>query len=826
MSTEGAALSHLRDVYYILTHDLSDVDLDTLATRILANPLDANTAGEIAPVVSKLASTMLLYNSSVEAADQLSKTGIRGSLIMTVLVWIILCLICIAVLSGLAYIGWNQLKVKTEPVLVLVPLIGKVFLAGMVSMTFMITWLFLLQAKRKALVHNQDVLKVGFWKIHNLVGSAFAMRFEAAVQQGTLAAFVDNQSSYHNQGSTISPGKDCEDDKDEGDPTPDCTRIIDPCGTTVQSLVSILLAACPNEVNNMLTTLQVIKAEGIDGYDRTALWKSISSGIEAIRRTISISADADTADISIPERVPNGAATTVTTLFPTIPTTATTLVSTTILAMLQTAPVKTLATARTPNPTQMKLYMAAMVVNIVATIQPLTYSLDIGNYRSVLDASMSNYYGTAYPSIRSQLMSVLTQVQQTIDVTPATPAALLVTSSILPVMQSSNVLALSSVVTADKDQLMKNTAKMTLYIDAMMGKILKVVQALPYKMNINDYRQTIDTSMSTYYGTSYPSLRFELLAVLTQVQRAVEARPPAAIQMYVDAPTMAARVQAMGAPAWSDIVLGADTTRAAVRSFLSRFKLPVHQPDLGLRISTMVSVIMTLAGFVLLMMYITDILGQLYTSSIDKQVAARYIVVAACVYALATVTVGAMIGRIKIKSTHNWESLNRNGQILAYSLDTTEASAVKIEGESQITSTDTQAYIDAATATLQAYDACNSITDGASSMPFPMMDLVVYLFIIVIVMACASMGINNLNPGEKIASIRTLMRLLERVKNGEVPGGLVKQVECCTPNEDVWNTLMWMSIVVLFGLNIYVMSSVNSTNSTYGKSLLMMVDCV
>lgn len=714
MATEGAALSHLRDVYYILTHDLAGSDLVDLKSRFGGPPatITLDNAALVAPIVSKLASTMLSYNTAVDTANGLTVSGQKSTFFMMGLVGILTTVVIGIMLYVLITLMMYKYRVEHAGYAVLVPEIGKILIAGMAFVAFMLTWMLMLQARRLELTHNADILKVGFWRIHNLVGGAYAMRFEAALQQGTLPDFVKNQDNV-NGGSTLIPGDDCEGDAEDRDPV-SCSRQINPCGVKSPTLAEVIVNSCPLEISSMLGELDVIKTEGIDQYDRTALWKQITVGIEAIRRTVSVSADADTS---------------------------------------------------------------------AAPSQPLQ----------------------------------------------ATEAQTMITSQILPLLESTDVKAIGTALLEKPDAATVKTIRvdhLLPMLDHMTSEILAVIQKLKYDVNIEDYREYLDTALAAFYGSAYPPIRFDLVSVVDKVQKAADARPATASMLYVDSATMLGRVTDMGPAAWTDFVLSTDVTKAAVHTFLSKFKLPSAAPSAGIKITNMIASVLTLTGFLLLIMYVTDTMHRLDTSKIDKQVAARHIVIGACLYALATVLTHAMIQRMIDRLSHNWDAIKKNGQRLAYSLETTKEAAIVIESSTSLVAADAQNYIDTAIITVRAYDDCNSVTNGASVMPFPLMEVVIYSFVIVVLMASALYGADHLKPFEKVSNIRTLMRLHERVKDGDVPGGMVKQLECCTPNQEVWHILMWIAVSVLFCLNLFVMSNVQTTNTDYQQSLKLLDNCV
>lgn len=719
MATEGAALSHLKDAYYILTHNLADVPLDTLRDENQADPKSLENANLIVPVVTMLAITMMDFNTAVETVDALTSAGMTSARFLIALD----ILIIIVVLGILMYVLWNIVRVtvrsKRATVWVLVPTIGRVVIGALVFLAFMISWLIMVRAHRDVLGHNADILKTGYWSVHNQVGSTYAMRFEAAVQQGTVSDFVDKQSAYaagNPHGSTLIPGPDCEDGAlGPKDPRP-CTQIIDACSATVPSLASIIQASCANEIHSMLDKLQTIKTEGVDMYDRAAIWKTISAGVDVIRHTVDVSADADTSQ------------------------------------------------AQGSGP------------------------LDATAAQKVIDTQIA-------PLMNSEKLKFDTMVL--ITLAPA--------------------------------DMIGQRALMAPTFDSITSEVIAVLQKLNFGLDINDYRDSLDASMALFYNAAvvcYPQIQTDMLSIIFKVQKAEDGRPPPAMASYVDPLTLIARIKDMGPSAWTNVVISTEFTRRAVRSFLAKFKLPQNQPVMGMHIIQLISVIASLIGFVFLLMYITDVFNRLYTSSMDGEKAARYIVIAACMYALGTVAISSMISRMNMRSGHNYTAMRMNGQLLASYLDATEAASVYIQNTAGFVTGDAQTYIDASIGTIRAYDACNSVTEGASVMPFPMLDVVIYLTTVIVVMASAFYGIMFLEPGQKLANIKILMRLKERVANGEVPGGMVKQLECCRPNNSVWHILYWIAVAILFLLNIYVMASVQKTNAAYQNSLNLLTTCV
>lgn len=704
MATEGAALAHLRDVYYILTHDLADIQLDVLRDSGTYQVTSLDLASKIAPVVVKLAIPMLDFNASVEAASQLTTTGMRQARLMIGLVITLMVLVVLSILLVLGFLTWNRYKEDELDAWAMIPEFGRILISALCMLAFLAVWLILIRSGRDEIGHNSDILKTGYWNVHNHVGAAYPIRFSAAMQQGTVSTFVLQQNGDQYGGSNLRPGPDCESDAEDTDQVPSCQRIIDPCGSTIPTLPEVITKSCPNEIFNMLDTLQTLKTGGVDSFDRRTMWMTISGGVDAIRRTIDVSANADTDTLS-------------------------------------------------------------------ANSAPLD----------------------------------------------ATAAQAVVDSKILPVMRRNELLSPSALSPGDVKYL----------YDAIKSDLLRVLQQIRYQVDVSDYRDYLDTSLSSFYKKEYPKIRSGLLSVVDEVQRAEDARPPPSSNMYVDPGTLIARVKDLGLSAWNDLIMSTDVTRAAVRQFLSKFKLPRDQPNSGVKIILAVSGILTVVGYMALFMYVTSTLHRVILSDLERQRAARYMIIAGCLYALLVVTFNSMVRRAVLRSDHNWSTITRNGQLLATYLDATDTTAAVIGGNLQsVQMADAQGYIDSATGVVVSYDACNSVTNGASTMPFPTMDIVINLMVVVVVMASALYGVAYLNPLDKLSNIRTVLRLRERVLNGDVPGGMEQQLICCTPNHSVWHITYWIAVAILFFLNIYVITNVQKTNDRYGTSVNMMPTCL
>lgn len=774
MSTEGAALSHLRDMYYILTHDLAAAQLDDLAdanwnaqakppekatdaeitaAKVDAYPIALVAAGPVSPIISRVAPTAVLFAKAVEAAQNLTDSSVFSTFILIVLVYILMIVISIIMLIMIFMILKKVYHDQHAEFQLLVPAIGYIILGWMGGIAFMYTWLLLLNAKRAEMQHNSQILKVGYWHVHNVVGGAYAIRFSAAVQAGTLHDLVNQP--FTASGSTLVPGNDCSDDKQDYDPQP-CGNQINVCATTIPSLEKVIADSCRDEIFGVLRLLNTLKTGGVDSYDRSAMWATISAGMEAIRATIEVSANADTTMPFVSSK--DGAGTPGTPAFPGVSTEY----------IMPNGGTKTL----TADPTAAILAVgvqSTIPADVIASLSPIMQSKGVNELSKVLADE------------------------------PGTPS------------------------TADQG-LRKVLAP---FFERMTAQILPLLTVLPNKLNINDYRDTLEASLSKYYGTQYPKIQYELLSVITHVQKAQDAAAPSAASAYVDAPTMAARINALGPAAWMDLVGTIDTTRQAVQSFQTRFKLPANQPSPTIAIMSMLTLVLTMMGFVVLMMFISHILYRRFSLTVEPQNGARYILVAACVYALGVVIAKSMVDRLGFRASHNWDALRKNGQTLGFSLGATELAGTKIKTEtSSVPPSDAQAYIDAARSAVQAYDDCNAVTNGASVMPFPTMELVIYVTVVVAVVAGVLFGISELNPSEKLSNIRTLLRIRERVQNGESPAGIAEQLECCSPRQSVWEIMMWLSVVILFLMNIFVMTSVTKTNNTYAQSLLSQQTCV
>lgn len=713
MAIEGAALSHLKDAFYILTHDLVHIDLVSLREKIDQYPKSLEVAQDVAQVISKLAITMMQFGSAVMAADTLVNAGMRSTMLMKglLILIIVIGLIAAVVLFYKIIIVDHKLLQGGVQLFEIVPIMG-CFLIGVVSMvTFLLAWVHLLDDRNKRLKGQSDVLKAGFWRVRNNVSSAYAMRFEAASQQGTLSQFVKNQTDVH--GSDFTAGTDCSDDQtDSPSGTVVCNSQIDVCATSSPSLVQVIQNSCDKEISKLLQELQGIKYEGIDGFDRMALWKTISNGVDAIRQTIAISADSE------------------------------------------------YSTTRQQSPLQ------ASEASVIIDTQVIPI--------------LSN----------NELSMMMNQAQPTIFEGHPSPH-----------------------MNATKEKIFGN----------MVLNILMIVQSSKYDIEISDFRVRIEESLKQYYK-HYDGLKDDLMAVVDKVQHAADTRLPPATSLYVDASTMLARVSDIGASAWGDFVIQTTSTHTAVKTFL--FKFHKSQSSLSVDIVSMATKAFTVVAFVMLLMFITNTLERLWNKSLNHQNAARSIVIASCLFALATVSLGQMVTRKRLKHVHNDQAINRNGQKLAYSLESTREAASTIEDSSSPLASDAQSYLTSAATTVHSYDACNSVTNGSRSMPFPMMDLIVYSSIVVVILGSVVYVIGALKPARNISNIRVLMRLRDRLLDGEVPEGLTKQIGCSVPNANVWHILMWLAVVMLFTFNAYAISNIEKEESTFDASLQLVDDCV
>lgn len=787
-STEGAALAQLRDLYYILTHDLAYAQLDDMATASknaqespTGSAAQVQAAAQISPIVSRLAPTVVLFSNAVELADKLTQRSVTSAFFLIILIWVLISLVGVTTIGVTGNMLWRGYRAHTLAFEVAAPFIGKIVLAALASISFLVAWLLMVHAHRDNMNHNSDVLKVGYWHVHNVLGGSYAIRFANAVQSGTLQDFV--QQPYHSGGSTLTPGSDCEDDNEVTDAQP-CAAQINPCTSEVPSLDKVIWMSCKNEIFNMLTKLHEIKTEGIDKYDRVAMWDTISAGVEVIRGTVEVSADADT---STP-------------------------------AQVVVLPATTGTGVSTPGKPAVPAYTSPQGHKIPAVPAVPAYT------------SPQGLQIPAVPAVPADIIYQIPAVPAVPAVGVQSTAPLDVIKSFDPILHSLGVSDIASTLADEPgtpsaaDMVVRKS--LTSWFDRMASQMLPLITVLPYKLNLNDYRTELEAPMIAYYGAYYPKIRFELLSVLSQVQKALDAVPPTGAIIYVDAQTMVARIASMGPSAWREVVSGTALTQQTVHSFLTNFKLPHDQPSPATKITRMMCVLLIIAGFVGLLMYVINVMFDLLALRLDSQSAARRILYASFLYALVTVVGSSMVDRMKYRSDHNWAALKKNGQTLNFALTSVEVTGSAIENSAQVIPTQAQSYIDASTATMQAYDACNSVTNGASTMPFPTMELVIYAAVVVVVVSSALYGVAELNPSEKLANIRTLLHLREQVVNGVTPGGLAKQLECCRPKQSMWQIMMWLSLLVLFCLNIFVMANVQKGNQNYSQSLITQATCV
>lgn len=735
MATEGAALSHLRDAYYILTHDLASADLAGLQDLIQQNPASLVAANKIAPVVSKLALVMMKFGTAVDDADELVKSSQTSTRLMITIVALIMAtitgvgvymlyLVVSKTVKGLS-LGSGPLFELSNlgPIGVglsaLVSPIGGIIIGLTVFLVFMMGWIYLLKDKLSQLEGPEAVLRAGFWKIRNQVCGAYAIRFEAASQQGTLNDLKNGTGQWHVRGSDLIAAPQCGDEGIQDETAPTCGAQIDVCGTTVPTLAAVIVASCKDEISTMLSAFQDLQALGVDNLDRIALWKSISIGIDALRKTIAVSADAD-------------------------------------------------ATSPPVEPVTASNVLQIITTDVVSKMENMT--------------------------LKTPLVS------------PPTADDLKEQSRIF--------------------------SKMT-------SDVIAVVQARQYAFDVSDYRAQILTQLTTYYGDAFDAIRMQLNTVITHVQNAADTRPPALASMYVDSAAMMARIINMGPTAWEDVVTAAHATNDSVHTFLANFK-PAGVSSLAGNVTHGISVGLTVVGIIGLLIYTNSIWQRVSAGTMTLELAARTMIITASMFALLVLAVHGAIGRMISRQSHNSQAIVRNGQKFSSSLEATLELATRIakdpvsDTSSTGTSTtpltptaaDVQRYIDSAIDTIHAYDSCNSITNGARLMPFPTMDLIIYAFVVATILASAMYGLEQLRLREKISNIKTLTLLTERVRDGLSPPGMLKQIECCTPDESHRMIFIWMALLILFAFNIYAMSNINASQRDYDRSLELVDDCV
>lgn len=807
MSIEGAALSHLRDVHYILTHDLADVDIAALSQEYEALRAAHNGAGEpvahrdprmqnaegIARVITPVALSLMRFGQAVDIASDMIRRGISSTRLMVALVAL---LVTILIVSGL--IGLYMIIMRTGDGGIVRP-IGILILIQIVAMSFLCAWLYMLQDRISTLQQEREVFKAGFWRVHQTVSSAYAVRFQVAVQVGSLSEFTLKQGG---EGMATLRAEGC--GSGETDATAvRCDQQLDVCSPTVKTLPMVIVDSCDHTIAAMLDELNNIKTVGIDSFDRMALWASISSGVDAIRSTVAVSADADTTSPTVPLQA----------------TAARAIVDDKIVPLLK-------INGLTVSPDDaLKALNQPLIDRLSAAILTSEHWIDTNNVanRETLSEALEAYYGVSqYAIVSKGLAAVLAAAAATVhqrrqaenhDEGAGAAAKTAVQNVIAPILQVPEL-------RAPTDQL--HDQRQTLVAD-----LLKVLQSVHYQIDLADYNDAIVDSLMAYYGDAlYLLLRFDLDAVLRNAQNAADERPPAGASRYVDAGGLLARVKDMGAASWSDFIVGTESTRVSVKTFLTNF--PPGSSTLGAKLVIMAKWASIFAGIVILVLYVTDQFVAIEASGLATHIAARSVVLAASLYALAVVCMSALISKRQSASEHNEQAIRRNGSKLVASVAETTVAASSLEATKGTSpgAAAAQTYVTKAVAAITAYDACNSVTNGARMMPFPMVDIIIYGFVAVVVVASALYGIGQLAPGEKVANIRILMRLRDRIMDGEVPPGLSSQLECCSPSAQVWNVLMWMSVVVLLVLNVWVMSNVSNTKDDYKMSLQLVDDCV
>lgn len=126
---------------------------------------------------------------------------------------------------------------------------------------------------------------------------------------------------------------------------------------------------------------------------------------------------------------------------------------------------------------------------------------------------------------------------------------------------------------------------------------------------------------------------------------------------------------------------------------------------------------------------------------------------------------------------------------------------------------------------IAAYESCNMLNQDPIQMPFPSVDMFMYVTIILALLMILTFAFVYADPAEKASNIRLLMSLKRKVMRGETLPDLQSEITCCAPDEALWTFFKWMGVVSLVVINIWLMADTNSKAASFKAAMSLGNDC-
>jgi hypothetical protein len=367
-------------------------------------------------------------------------------------------------------------------------------------------------------------------------------------------------------------------------------------------------------------------------------------------------------------------------------------------------------------------------------------------------------------------------------------------------------------------------------------------------------RAALDAALAAYYGDAVyaDGVSAAVDAVLKRAARlAQDARRSAggAPELYVEPYRLAGRLAAMTS---DDAAQTQEALTQLQHAAVSHRDLyPSYRATAAVATSGAVA---GLLSFVLLLCFSVFVFLSchmyLHALGLSRSDLVQRVLVALCVLLITCTVVDLMASTRVARIQHNQDAVDNNGEMLvAAAINVAADFAVSLktqqqqkqqqqQQQQQATASDAAvsavvtakcaALVGDGKALLTKYAACNSITSGQASMPFPLSDFVLYGTVAAFFIVFAAIIFLQLSPSKRIDNIRSLLDLRTRLLRGDAAAFAEARhaIQCAKPSADIWRIFVWLAIVCFVAFTMWVVMTGVTSEDAYVSALVAEEDCV
>jgi NADH:ubiquinone oxidoreductase subunit 6 (subunit J) len=372
----------------------------------------------------------------------------------------------------------------------------------------------------------------------------------------------------------------------------------------------------------------------------------------------------------------------------------------------------------------------------------------------------------------------------------------------------------------------------------IIGRAVDLVRRYRFQLDILASRNTIDGELIKYYGAAQYeatiSAEVDLIMEALRVRVAAERKAPAALSdmRFMHPDRVADRIRLLPDRDASDVRRSLAALRTCILSYTKMF--PAFESEWYKRVSNVI----VLCGNVAMCVGFLVYLLVAYTKTMTRPDATlpmmiQMVVVVFCIYAISISVVETMLNKAVSKDEHNTSKIQQNGQILtAVSgrfVEQYDTLVKAIRGDRDGTRSRAAAatLLSDGKLLLEKYEQCNTVTHGQVSMPLPLAEIVTYALVALVFLGVTVIVVSKVSPGDRITNIRVLQSLGARIDRGDAAALIEASsiIECARPNMHIWNLFTWFGILVFATITVWFVIASQTVASDYRQSLLSKKDC-